>query len=235
MQNEIDRQIAEAHLDRANSEHKPRILEIENAEKKKKDELVDAERANVEPNVYQGICAERFLTIRDTGWMPKTSNRNATFAPNDKLTSAEKAEEFFRKPARRTALAALKVGRMGNVEAEPAWACAAVPLHTARREPTPEDLYKLSKSQLDQLREQVSPRVSTQQQWNYENLKRPEWFNLNVPTLDKSIAERREAEQKRAEQKRVQDEAKKKKARTRAEKVAQDALQSRPLFSGEDW
>jgi hypothetical protein len=235
MQLEIDRQIADQKLDRNNSEHKPKILEIENAEKKKKDDLVDAERANVEPNVYQAVCAERALPVRDTGWIAKTSTRNATFTPNDKLSTSEKAEQFFRKPARRTALAALKVGRMGAVESEPNWYCAAVPLLAERREPTPEDLYKLSKAQLTQLKEQVSPRVQTQQLWNYENLKRPEWFNLNVPSLEKSIAERRDADQKRSELKRLQDEQKKKKARARAEKAAQEAMQSRPLFSGEDW
>ena len=38
-----------------------------------------------------------------------------------------------------------------------------------------------------------------------------------------------------AAKKRLQEEKKKQQAKVRSEKVAQDAMQARPLFSGEDW
>ena len=106
---------------------------------------------------------------------------------------------------------------------------------TQRRTPTPDDLYRLSKNQLDQLKNQVNPRVNTTQFWNYESFKRPEWFNLNVPTIEKGIVEKREADAKATEKRRIQDERKKKLVKTRSEKFAQDAMQARPLYSGEDW
>jgi hypothetical protein len=231
----VDRLLAEQKLDRAKPEDKPRILEIENAERLKKDEKLDAERAKIEPNMFQAVAAERFMTVHDTGWIPKTTTRNATFAASDTISTAEKAEQFFRKAARRLALAATRPGRMGPVETEPNWYAAAVPLLVEKREPKPEDLYKLSKSQLESLKNQVVPRVQTTQFWNYENFKRPEWFNLNVPRIEQGLEERRKADQKRAEQKRLQDEKKAKQAKARAEKYAQDALAVRPLYSGEDW
>jgi hypothetical protein len=232
---EVEKQIAEQKLDRNKPEDKPKLLEIENAEKAKKDAAVDAEKAKVEPNMFLAVCQEKFLTPRDTGWIAKTSNRNATFAPNDKLSISEKAEQFFRKAQRRTALAAMKVGRIGPVEVEPNWFAAAVPMLTERRVPTPEDLYLISKGQLDQLKGQVNPRVPTQQFWSYESFKRPEWFNLNVPSIEKAIVDKRDADAKTAAKKRLQEEKKKQQAKVRAEKVAQDAMQARPLFSGEDW
>jgi hypothetical protein len=203
----------------------------------KKDAAIDAEKALTEPNIFLALATERFLTPHDTGWISKTGGRNSTFAPSDKLTTAEIAEQFFRKATRRTALAALSPGRMGAVEHEPGWNAAAVPLLREKREPAPEDLYRLSKAQLDQLKQQIIPAQQQQSAsfWTYENFKKPEWFNLNVPSLEKAIEARREAEKASAEKKRVQDETRKKKGKVRAEKSALDAMQSRPLFSGEDW
>jgi hypothetical protein len=231
----LERRLAEAQLDRKNPEHQPRVLEIENDERQKKDAKLDDERAKVEPSIYLAVAAERFLTVRNTGWMAKTTNRNANFQQADDLTTSEKAERFFRKSARRLALAGVKPGRMGPVEAEPAWAAAAVPLLLEKRAPAPEDLYKLSRSQLDQLEQQVSPRTQTLQFWSYENFKRPEWFDLNVPGIERGLEEKLKADQKRAEQQRLREEQKRKQAKALAEKAAQDALQVRPLFSGEDW
>jgi hypothetical protein len=235
MQAEIERQITEAKLDRQNPEHKPLILAIENDERQKKDAKLDQERSQVEPNMFLAVANERFLTVHDTGWIAKTTNRNSTFQPSEKLTTSEKAEQFFRKTQRRLALAGLKPGRMGQVETETNWYAAAVPLLLEKREPKPEDLYKLSKQQLDQLKGQVNPRVNSTQFWSYENFKRPEWFNLNVPSLEKGIEARRLTDQKKAEQERLRAENKRKQARAKSEKLAQDAMQSRPLFSGEDW
>ncbi len=231
----VEKQISDQKLDRSKPEDGPKILEIENAEKSKRDATLDEEKARVTPNMFQAVAAERFLTPRDTGWIPKISNRNAAFQPNDKLTISEKAEQFFRKAQRRTALAALKPGRMGGVEHEPNWAAAAVPILVERRTPTPEDVYKLSPPQLTSLKNQVVAPVQSTQFWSYDNFKRPDWFNLNVPSLEKAIEAKREADKASAEKRRLQEEAKKKKGKVRAEKMAQEALQSRPLFSGEDW
>jgi hypothetical protein len=124
---------------------------------------------------------------------------------------------------------------MSQVEAEAPWYAAAVSLLLEKRAPAPSDLYELSRSQLDQLRNQVSPKVPTQQFWSYENLKRPEWFNLNVPGIERGLEEKLKADQKRAEQQRLKEQQRRAQAKVMAEKAAQEALQSRPLFSGEDW
>ena len=100
------------------------------------------------------------------------------------VAGEERAARMFRKNARLSALANLQKGRVSQVEAEPTWYCATVAMLEDRRDPKPEDMYTLSKSQISQLKQRVQPYQDPSAIWNYDNFKKPEWFALNAPHVD---------------------------------------------------
>jgi hypothetical protein len=235
MKKAIDEEIAKQSLSREKVEDRPKIVAIENQQRIKRNEALDALKAAEEAAVFKKVATEKGLAIRDTGWMRRTVTRQAQFRPDDaKLPTDEKAERFFRKQTRLTVLAGLKKGRVSAVEAEPLWSAAAVMVLTDRREPKAEDLWRLGENQLAQLKRSVSP--AQPPSWNYDALKDPKWFALNAPELDRA----REAEVKR---KATEDETNRKRQermRAAAMRKAETSVEAMrdptsPIKSGDDW
>ena len=236
---EIDKQIARSEArPRRSAEDKPKILEIENAEKKKKDDRGRRREGPGRAEHVPGRLPSRSSSrVRDTGWIAKTSTRNATFAPNDKLTSGEKAEQFFRKPQRRTALAAHEGRPHGRRRdrAELVRRGRPAPDRAPRADPGGSLQAEQERSSTT-LKSQVNPRSQTQTVLELRELQaarvvQPERAHHREVHRGRSARPTRSAPRRSASQ----DEQKKKTTKARAEKFAQDAMQSRPLFTGEDW
>lgn len=231
----VDAEIAKQGLSREKTEDRPKVLQIENAERVKRNEKLDVIKGEEEPAAFKKIAADQGLTVRSTGRIKRAVPRAAQFKAEDaKLPTEEKAVRFFRKAQRMAAVAALKKGRVSQVEAEPTWAAAAVILLVDRHVPEPSEMWSLSEAQMQQLRRAVNPAQAPE--WNYEALKSPAWFKLNVPSLDSAVEER-------AKQKAVQEESKRKQAereKARLQKKAATVVDgyrdpTSPVKSGDDW
>ncbi len=235
MKKAVDEEIAKQALSREKPEDRPKIVAVENQQRIKRNETLDAAKAAQEATVFKALAAEQKIAVRDTGFIRRTAARQAQFRPDDaKLPTDEKADRFFRKQARLTTIAGLKAGRVGAVESEPVWFVAAVAMLAERREPKVDEFWRLGENQLGQLKRAVNP--AQPPAWNYEALKNPAWFALNAPDLERA----KEAEVKRKsteeETKRKTAERQKAAAMRKAE-ASVEAFRDRtsPIKSGEDW
>jgi hypothetical protein len=232
----VDDEITKAGLTRDKVEDRPKVLQLENAERVKRNEKLEALKAEQEPGLFKALAEEKGLPIKDTGWVRRNvGGRGAQLKPDDvKLSTEEKAARFFRKPQRMNALAALKKGRVGQVENEPVVAAAAILRLVDRREPTPAEMWSLSEQQLTQLKRTVNPAPPVE--WSYETLKSPAWFALDAPDLARAIEERAKQRAQAAETERKSLEKKKqqamKKAATHVEAMRDPTS---PIKSGDDW
>jgi hypothetical protein len=231
----VDEEIAKQGLSRDKAEDRVKIVQIENQQRIKKNEGLDAAKAEKEPEAFRSVAAEKGATVRDSGFIRKTSVRQAFFRPDDvKLPTEEKAARFFRKQPRLNALAALKKGRVGAVENEPQLAAAGVMMLVDRREPTADGLWSLGDAQMSQLRRAVNP--ATPPTVNYDTLKNPAWFGLAAPDLEasreaaaKQKATEEESNRKKAEREKAADQ------RRAATLVEGNRDATSPIKSGEDW
>lgn len=212
------------------------ILEIENEEKKKQDDALDAAKAAVEAECFDAVAKELNATVRDTGWVRRSNGgRDSRFTAEDKVDADEKAARFWRKSTRLTALGELKVGRVGAVQSESLWSVAAVPILDKRREPTVDEMWATSKATLDQIKSRVAPQTPGNQAFTWENLKNKAWVDLNAPESDKDIDARKETARKEADRKAERERKQKAADDARAAKFVRDAMNDRPVAPGEGW
>ncbi|HYC77062.1 MAG TPA: hypothetical protein VEI02_05480, partial [Planctomycetota bacterium] len=232
----IEAEISKQGLSRDDPQHKAKIVSLEAQENAKKAAAVAEARAAAEPEAFRAVAGEKSYVVRETGWMRKNVARPAQFRAEDAETLSldEKLARFFRKPIRMNQLAALKAGRMGQVDLEPAWAAAAVSRLVERREPKPTDLYALSEAQMSQLKRAAAP--TTPVSWNYEAFKSPQWFHLDAPNLEEARKERADRAARDAERTRREEERKNETKRRRAAKLVEDFRDpASPIKSGEGW
>jgi hypothetical protein len=228
-------ELAAQNLSREKTEDRPKVLQVENAERLKRNEKLDALKAEQEPVLFKQLADELGYAIIDGGWMRRAVTRAAQMKPEDaKLPTAEKMARFFRKPQRMAAIGALKKGRVGQVEFEPMLAAAAVVRLVDRREPAPAELWALPDSLLARLRREVNPTPPAE--WNYEALKSPTWFALDAPGLARAREERAKQKAAQAEKQRKDAETQKKIAQKKAAAlIEQTRDRTSPIKSGDDW
>ncbi len=232
----IDARIKEKGLSRDKPADGIAILEIENEEKKKQDDALDAAKAAVEAECFDAVAKEKSVAIRDTGWVRRSNGgRDSRFAAEDKIDDEEKAARFWRKTTRLTSLAELKIGRVGAVQSESAWSVAAVPILDKRREPTVDEMWSSSKATLDQIKSRVAPQTPGNQAFTWENLKNKAWVDLNAPESDKDIDARKETARKEADRKAERERKQKVAEDARTVKLVRDAMSDRPVAPGEGW
>jgi hypothetical protein len=235
MAKEVDEEIAKQGLSKDKVEDRPKIVQIENQRRVERNKKLDEAKAEHEARVFREVAAEKGVTVRDSGWLTRNVTSPAVFsADGAKLPLDEKAARFFRKPQRMAAISGMKVGRVGQTEAESAWAVAAVTLLAERKEPAPAEFWNLNEVQMARLRQSVQP--AQPPVWNYEALKSPKWFGLDAPMIEEQRAQREASRATDEAMKRRIDERKRETLKRRAQDLV-EAVRDRtsPIKSGENW